>query len=368
MRWVLAGFVGFVRYSCCVANGYRFVDREQSFLLPPSLRDWLPADHLVWFLISVVAELDTSGFHRGRVQAGVGRAAYDPDMLLTLLIYGYAHGVGSSRRIESLCSTDVAFRVICAQDPPDHTTIARFRADHRADVEALFTAVLALCARAGLGRLGVVALDGTKIAVDASRQANRSESWLREQVQQMLAEAAEVDAAEDARYGAARGDELPAELVDPTSRQARIRRCLDELVAARRDRERAAQPRAARERRRAARADRDGEAEPEPDPAEADVAQAAESAEPADREADADRPGIKLVLCSHGDLVPRSHGDLVPRLDGDLMVRSTGALEQAVQRAEARLAQTWKRLSRRWTNYEVTRRLAAQGEGVSVSV
>jgi transposase len=89
------------------------VDREQPFLLPPSLREWLAADHLVWFLISAVAELDTSGFHRRRVQAGVGRPAYDPDMLLTLLIYAYAHGVRSSRRIEQLCATDVAFRVIC---------------------------------------------------------------------------------------------------------------------------------------------------------------------------------------------------------------------------------------------------------------
>src|SRR3979490_2928295 len=113
-----------------MANSYRPVDRDQAFLLPPNLADWLPDGHLAWFLIvEGVAEMDTSGFRSKRVRAGQGRAAYDPDMLVTLLLYAYAHKVHSSRQIERSCTENVAFRVICAQDAPDHTTIARFRAE-----------------------------------------------------------------------------------------------------------------------------------------------------------------------------------------------------------------------------------------------
>jgi transposase len=104
-----------------VARSYRRVDREQQFLLPVNMADWLPEDHLVWFVLDVVEELDTSGFHARHPVAGPGRAAYDPDMLLALLVYAYAVGERSSRRIERLCHDHVAFRVLCAQDAPDHT-------------------------------------------------------------------------------------------------------------------------------------------------------------------------------------------------------------------------------------------------------
>ncbi|MEW2479049.1 transposase, partial [Mycobacterium sp. NPDC049093] len=111
-----------------MARGYRPVARDQEFLLPPNMVDWLPEDHLVWFVIEVVEQLDTTAFHTNRKLGRAGRRAYDPDMLLALLIYAYASGQRSSRRIEQLCSDHVAFRVLCAQDAPDHTSIARFRA------------------------------------------------------------------------------------------------------------------------------------------------------------------------------------------------------------------------------------------------
>lgn len=119
-------------------------------------------------------------------------------MLLALLIYAYCQGVRSSRQIQQRCATDVAFRVLCAQDPPDHTTIARFRADQQNAFAALFTQVLQVAATAGLARFGTVAIDGTKIPANASREANRNQDWLAREVDTMLAAAARVDATEDA--------------------------------------------------------------------------------------------------------------------------------------------------------------------------
>src|SRR5215470_6569855 len=229
---------GWGREDGQMAKGFRPVDRDQPFLLPPDMREWLPAGHLVWFVIDVVAALDVSRFAVRQTPRGswAGRAGYDPAMLLALLIYGYAVGVRSSRRIERACTEDVAFRVVCAQDVPDHATIARFRRAHFADAAAmgqLFAEVLVLAARAGLGRLGLIAVDGTKIAANASKDANRAEQRLRELAAQILAEAEAVDAAEDELYGDARGDELPAELADPKTRAERIRTALAGLEAER---------------------------------------------------------------------------------------------------------------------------------------
>ena len=214
-----------------MANRYRPVDRDQVFLLPPDIREWLPAEHPVWLVLQVVSELDLSRLHARRRLGGVGRAGYDPTMLTALLLYGYCVGQRSSRQIERLCQQDVAFRVVCAQDVPDHTVIARFRQQHDQELAELFTQVLLVCARAGLGRLGLVAIDGTKIAGNASVQVNRSEAWLREEAARMLREAQEVDATEDALFGDARGDELPPQLADPNERQSTIRRILDEIDA-----------------------------------------------------------------------------------------------------------------------------------------
>jgi hypothetical protein len=151
-------------------------------------------------------------------------------MLVALLLYGYANRVHSSRQIERLCTVDVAFRVICAQDVPDHTTIARFRAEHEAAFKALFEQVLIVCARAGLGRVGSIAVDGTKIAANASMDANRTEAKLRAEVERIVAAAAAADAAEDALFGADRGDELPPSMSGRGGgRQARIRDCLAQI-------------------------------------------------------------------------------------------------------------------------------------------
>jgi transposase len=230
-----------------VAKGYRPVDRDQQFLLPENMRDWLPESDPVWLVIRAVAGLDTSGVHAGRRIGGAGRAGYDPDMLLTLLIWAWAQGVRSSRVIERMCQRDVAFRIICAGNEPDHVTIARFRAQTAGACEGLFAQVLALCVRLGMGQLGVVAIDSVKIASDASMAANRTHDGLvkaaaaqaaidmdkaRKLAAAAAAEHAAADAAEDALYGAdRRGDELPDDLADPKTRAARIAQALAELKA-----------------------------------------------------------------------------------------------------------------------------------------
>ena len=158
---------------CClaedvlVAKGYRPVVRDQPFLFPPDMREWLPADHPVWTVLAIGDRLDTSAFHQRRRVGGVGRAGYDPDMLSTLLIWAWSSGLRSSRRIERACADVVSYRVICAGDAPDHVTLARFRADNHRAGEQLFTQVLMLAAQLGLGRLETVALDGVKIASNA---------------------------------------------------------------------------------------------------------------------------------------------------------------------------------------------------------
>src|SRR4051812_9245520 len=196
-------------------------------LLPVDLREWLPADHLVWFVLETVHELDTSALERSRRRGGAGAAGYDPQMLLGLLVYAYCQGVRSSRQIEQLCLTDVAFRVLCAQDGPDHTTIARFRADAQEAFVDLFAQVLMIAARAGLGRFGTVAIDGTKIAANASIDANRGKDWFDRHVADMVAEADRTDDAEDSaadeRQDGDRPDRVPAALGDRTARRERIR-------------------------------------------------------------------------------------------------------------------------------------------------
>lgn len=217
-----------------MAKVYRAVDRDQEFLLPPDMRQWLPEDHLVWFLIAAVERMDTSAFHSQAKRGGVGRRGYDPDMLLTLFVYAMAQGESSSRRIERLCHTDVAFRVICAQDVPDHTVLARFRQKHEDALTGMLTESLVLAAELGMVSLGVVALDGTKIAANASRDANRSEATLRRFAQEYVGKAAATDAEEDVLFGAQdRGDELPEAVRDRTDRAGRIQQALGEIEARR---------------------------------------------------------------------------------------------------------------------------------------
>src|SRR3954451_7605552 len=168
-------------------------DRNQALLLPPDLREWLPEDHLAWFVIDVVTALDLCEFYASYRFDGHGRAAHEPAMMLALLVYAYAIGQRSARGIERRCRDDVAFRVITANQVPDHATIARFRARHEQAIAELFGGVLELCARAGLVQVGIVAVDGTKIAAAASERATRSYEQI---AQEILEEAARIDAAE----------------------------------------------------------------------------------------------------------------------------------------------------------------------------
>jgi transposase len=196
------------------------------------LREWLPEDHLAWFVLDAVDEINLSAFYGAYRKDGWGRAAFEPQMMVALLLYAYAVGERSSRGIERRCREDVAFRVLTANQIPDHATIARFRARHEQALADTFAQVLALCARAGLVSVGVVALDGSLLAGNASPGATRSYASIRAEVARMLAQAAQADAQEDERLGQARGDELPLELADSRSRRERLRRCKAELEQA----------------------------------------------------------------------------------------------------------------------------------------
>ncbi len=197
-------------------------------LMPPSVAEWLPEDHLAWFVLDVIDELDLSAFLAGYRSDGRGGAAYDPAMMVALLVYAYSVGERSSRSIERRCVEDVAFRVVAANRVPDHATIARFRAMHEGALAGLFAQVLALCARADVLRPGLLAVDGTKLTANASQDANRTTDQLAAAV---LAEAAATDAAEDeqAQLGGEAG--LPEGLRRRDARRQRLRRLLEELRA-----------------------------------------------------------------------------------------------------------------------------------------
>jgi transposase len=154
--------------------GQRFVvcDREQSFLMPPDVREWLPEGHLAWFVIDAVGEMDLDAFYVAYRQDGRSRPPYDPVIMVALLLYAYARGIRSSRVIERACQEDVAFRVLAAQQRPDHATIAQFIDRHQEAIAGLFGEVLSLCAKQGLASVGVIAVDGTKLPGNASRNAN----------------------------------------------------------------------------------------------------------------------------------------------------------------------------------------------------
>lgn len=206
-----------------MAQNFIRCDRDQPLLLPPDMREWLPEDHLAWFVIESVEELDLSTFYAAYRSDGHGAAAHDPQMMVALTLYAYAVGVRSSRAIECRTREDVAFRVIAAGQMPDHATIARFRSRHTDALAALFTGVLRLCVEAGLVCAAVLAVDGTKVAADASGHRNRSYEEIAEEI---LAEAGRVDEAEDELYGGRRGDELPEGLTTRRGRQEWIREAL----------------------------------------------------------------------------------------------------------------------------------------------
>ena len=212
-----------------MAYNFLRAERDQPFLLPPDLRDWLPHDHLAWFILDVVDQLDLAPFYRAHRDDGHGHPAYDPKLLLGVLLYAYAIGVRSSRQIQRRCTEDLAFRVLAGNQTPDHVTIARFRVRHQQALAGFLVQSLQLCAAAGMVRLGLVALDGTKVAANAADKANRTLDKLQTEVAQILAEAAEADQAEGRQHGPARGDEFPAALANPSGRLARLQQAKAQL-------------------------------------------------------------------------------------------------------------------------------------------
>ncbi|GFM20042.1 Transposase [Mycobacterium sp. PO1] len=213
--------------------------------MPPSVREWLPEDHLAFFVLDVVAELDLSAFYAAYRIDGRGGSVYDPAMMLSVLLYAYCTGERSSRRIERRLLEDVAVRVVAVNQQPDHATLARFRRRHQDAIAELFGQVLRLCVRAGLVDAGMVAIDGTKIAANASFFANRDQEALRAELggsgpqdcaaaarrvaDQVLAEAEQVDAAEDDQGENAHVRRMPAQWAGGRDRRSRIRAALDEL-------------------------------------------------------------------------------------------------------------------------------------------
>lgn len=208
-------------------HNFLVVDRDQQYLMPPSVADWLPKGHLAWFVVDVVDEFDLSAFVDRYRGDGRGGAAYPPAMMVALLVYAYSVGELSSRQVQKRCSEDVAFRVVAANLCPDHATIARFRATHEEALAGLFGQVLALCERAGMIRAGLLAIDGTKIKANASKARNRTVEQLAKDI---LKEAAATDAAEDETFGDRSGAEMPEEMQGPGRRQ-KLRDLLNDLKA-----------------------------------------------------------------------------------------------------------------------------------------
>ena len=213
-----------------MAYNFKECNRDQIFLMPPSVREWLPEGDLALFIIDAVAQMNLKAFYRKYRPDGRGQAAFEPSMMTILLLYAYSVGIRSSRQIERLCERDIAFKVIAANEVPDHCTIARFRQENGKEIGRLFTDVLKLCAKAGLVKVGVVALDGTKMRAHAALEANRTYEHIEREVSKMLTEAEATDAEEDKLYGKAkRGDELPDDLRDPESRLRRLQECKKRL-------------------------------------------------------------------------------------------------------------------------------------------
>ena len=250
-----------------MSKTFRPYSLDQHLLLPPDMREWLPEDDLAWFISDTVDQVDLGEFVRAyEVGDGRGQPPYHPAMMVKLLLYAYCVGMPSSRKIERATHRDVAFRVLAADQHPDHASIAEFRQRHLGRLAGLFLHVLRLCQAAGLVQLGHVALDGTKVLANASRhkamsyaRMAESERRLEEEVRRLLDEAERVDGAEDAEYGRGRrGDELPAELARRETRLAKIRAAKAALEQE--ARERAAKAAAEGRRKLAAREAREGSA------------------------------------------------------------------------------------------------------------
>jgi transposase len=233
--WLDDGFMG---------KSFRSYDLNQPLLLSPSLHDWLPEEHLARFLADVIETLDLSAIYRSYDEKdGRGQSAYAPAMMLGLLLYGYATGTYSSRKIQTKTYEDLAFRFLSADQHPDHSTLAEFRKRHLTALAGLFLQAFELCEQAGLVKLGHIAIDGTKIKANASKhkamsydRMEETEQRLKREIDALLRQAAEADASEDTRYGKdKRGDELPDELRRRESRLKKIAQARAELEQAARE-------------------------------------------------------------------------------------------------------------------------------------
>jgi transposase len=250
-----------------MSKTYRSWSRNQAYMFPPSPQDWLPEDDLVYFLLDTVASFDLAPFFAYYERETRGQPPFHPRMMVSLLLYCYATGTRSSRRVMRRCQVDVACRIIVGEDIPGFRTISDFRKTHLDRLETLFVEVLKLCALAGLAKVGTVALDGTKIKASASRHKAMSydrmpeeEARLKQEIATILADAESADATEDAAHGPdRRGDELPQELARRQSRLAKIQEAKAQLEE--RSRTEAAED--------AARRQEEGKAPPAVDPADA---------------------------------------------------------------------------------------------------
>jgi transposase len=219
-----------------MGQNFKPYDQSQLFLMPPAVSEWVAQESLARFLSEAVDGLDQVGklgdFYGAYREDGWGRAAYSPVMMVKVLLYGYCRGITSSRRLAEALEMDVAFRYLAANQQPNFRTISDFRKDHLGNMERLFPVVLELCRQAGLVKLGRVALDGTRLAGNASLAANRTRAQLEAEVRRTLRQAIETDAEEDAQYGEEqRGDELPEGFRTPGERAARIKEAIDRLKA-----------------------------------------------------------------------------------------------------------------------------------------
>jgi transposase len=204
-------------------------NRDQLFLLPPSVDGWVPQHHVVRFIWDCVGQIDMFSFYNAYGKEG--RPPYDPAMMLAVLIYAYCEGIRSSRKIAKACAEHLPFRWLTGNTVPDHCAIARFRSRHEQAIEKIFVEVLRLCHEAGLVNLGKIFLDGTKLKANASLEANRRLEQIQEEVAQILEEAKKVDEEEDKRFGPdRRGDELPEELQSSQGRLERLHAAKERLA------------------------------------------------------------------------------------------------------------------------------------------
>lgn len=218
---------------------FRPYSPDQTLLLPPSVRDWLPEGHLSYFISDTIDALDLSGFYRPYEGDGRRNSPFDPRMMVKLLIYAYATGTFSSRKIAKKLEEDVAFRVLCAGNFPAHRTIAEFRERHLKEFRELFEQVVRIAGEVGLVKMGTLAVDGTKVKASASKHKAMSYGRMKQEQERLAAEIAELttqasqtDAEEDARYGAEnRGDELPSELRRREERLSKIQQAVERLRA-----------------------------------------------------------------------------------------------------------------------------------------